>query len=204
MLAARVGLQIGDSDTALNRSYYAMFDMARAALLNAGVPEDKLPRTHSGVIGAFRQHAIESGKIDVGLASALSRAEGLRLLADYTDTEVDIKSAANAVAQAETFVQTVERVFDLEVSYQETGLEKGSPNLDDKVSEPAVANQRTKDNQIERPPFSLEDERRLARENWLRFKQQKIGGARNVGHEQETDRDAKDDQSHSLDDNMGG
>jgi uncharacterized protein (UPF0332 family) len=46
---ARLALSAGDSDGALNRSYYAMFDVARAALLKAGVAEDKLPRTHNGV-----------------------------------------------------------------------------------------------------------------------------------------------------------
>ena len=53
-----------DYDSAVNRSYYAMFDIARAALLRAGVAEDKLPRTHNGVIDAFRQHAVQSGQID--------------------------------------------------------------------------------------------------------------------------------------------
>jgi uncharacterized protein (UPF0332 family) len=41
-----------------------MFDIARAALLEAGVAEDKLPRTHSGLIDAFRQHAVQTGKFD--------------------------------------------------------------------------------------------------------------------------------------------
>ena len=51
--SARLDLTDGDYDSAVNRSYYAMFDIARAALLRAGVAEDKLPRTHSGVIDAF-------------------------------------------------------------------------------------------------------------------------------------------------------
>jgi uncharacterized protein (UPF0332 family) len=41
-----------------------MFDIARAALLSAGVLEDELPRTHSGVISAFSKHAVQSGRID--------------------------------------------------------------------------------------------------------------------------------------------
>jgi len=51
--SARLDLTDRDYDSAVNRSYYAMFDIARAALLRAGVAEDKLPRTHSGVIDAF-------------------------------------------------------------------------------------------------------------------------------------------------------
>ena len=103
LLTARVALQIGDSDSAVSRSYYAMFDIARAALLKAGLSEDKLPRTHSGVIDAFGRYAIESGKIDVELAGGLSRTEALRMQADCTDTPVNARSGADAVAQAESF-----------------------------------------------------------------------------------------------------
>jgi uncharacterized protein (UPF0332 family) len=74
---ARLALNAGDYDSAVSRSYYAMFDIAQAALLRAGVTEDKLPRTHSGVIEAFRSHAIPSGKIDRQLATQLSRTESL-------------------------------------------------------------------------------------------------------------------------------
>jgi uncharacterized protein (UPF0332 family) len=61
--SARLNMQDGDSDSAVNRSYYAMFNIARAALLSVGVPEEKLPRTHKGVIELFRQYAVQSGQI---------------------------------------------------------------------------------------------------------------------------------------------
>jgi uncharacterized protein (UPF0332 family) len=48
--SARLALKADDNDSAVNRSYYAMFDIARAALLKATVAEDKLPRTHNGVM----------------------------------------------------------------------------------------------------------------------------------------------------------
>ena len=67
-----------------------MFDIARAALLRAGVTEDKLPRTHSGVIEAFHSHAVRSGQIDRQLAAQLSRTESLRIKADYTGTEIEL------------------------------------------------------------------------------------------------------------------
>ncbi len=75
---ARLALNAGDNDSAVSRSYYAMFDIARAALLRAGVTEDKLPRTHSGVIEAFHSHAVRSGQIDRQLAAQLSRTESLQ------------------------------------------------------------------------------------------------------------------------------
>jgi uncharacterized protein (UPF0332 family) len=64
MLTAKSNLQIDDSDSAVNRAYYAMFDIARAAILSTGVPEEALPRTHRGVAHVFRLHAIASGKVD--------------------------------------------------------------------------------------------------------------------------------------------
>jgi uncharacterized protein (UPF0332 family) len=42
---------------------HAMFNVARAALLNAGVSEAELPRTHRGVIEAFRIHGVQTGRI---------------------------------------------------------------------------------------------------------------------------------------------
>lgn len=200
MLSAKVGLQIGDFDNAVNRSYYAMFDLARAALLNSGVPENKMLRTHNGVIAAFRQHAIESGKIDVGLASALSRAEGMRVLADYTDTEIGAESAADAVAQAETFVQTVEQVFGLEESYQAGGPDNHEPDHDDKVSELSVSKEEPETGRVEVKPFSLEEERRQARENWLRFRQQQIHGVKGGDPGRVAGRGAGEDRSHSTGD----
>jgi hypothetical protein len=46
--------------------------------------------------------------------------------------------------------------------------------------------------------------RREARENWLRLRQLKIKGAKDVGHGhgKDTDREVKDDQSRSLDDDF--
>jgi uncharacterized protein (UPF0332 family) len=113
---ARLALHAGDGDSAANRSYYAMFDIARAALLRAGVTEDKLPRTHSGVIDAFRTYAVQSGQIDRQLATQLSRTEALRIKADYTGTEIELTEATEVVQNAELFVKTVERVFSLDES----------------------------------------------------------------------------------------
>lgn len=88
MRSAVTSLKDGDPDSAVNRAYYAMFNIARAALLNAGVPEGDLPRTHRGVIEAFRNHAVQTGRVEPELASTLSRTESLRLKADYTGGEI--------------------------------------------------------------------------------------------------------------------
>lgn len=121
------------------RSYYAMFDLARAALLRAGVTEDKLPRTHDGVVEAFRSYAVQSGQIDPQLATQLSRTESLRIRADYTGSENELGEAKEVVRNAEQFVQTVERVFSLDKAFGTKEYENLTSKDDGKVSEPAVA-----------------------------------------------------------------
>jgi hypothetical protein len=48
----------------------------------------------------------------------------------------------------------------------------------------------------------LEETRRQARENWLRLRQQKIAGVKeaDIGHD--TDREARNGQGHSIDDDL--
>ncbi|WXK24767.1 HEPN domain-containing protein (plasmid) [Mycetohabitans endofungorum] len=59
--SARVLLDLGDVDGAVNRAYYAMFDAARAALLASGAPvEPDVGRTHSGLIWAFGNYLVKS------------------------------------------------------------------------------------------------------------------------------------------------
>jgi len=122
---ARLSLENEDPDSAVNRAYYAMFNISRAAVLKAGVAEGELPRTHRGISEAFRQHAVLAGKIDAELASTLSRAENLRLMADYTATEIDASAAAKLVEQAEEYVRTVRHVFDLQQAARLETAERG-------------------------------------------------------------------------------
>lgn len=93
--SAQLDLKDGDPDSAVNRAYYSMFNAARVALLSTGMTEDALPRTHRGLIAAFGQHAVQSGKVDAETASALSRTEAVRLKADYTGIEIDVSAASS-------------------------------------------------------------------------------------------------------------
>jgi uncharacterized protein (UPF0332 family) len=179
-----------------------MFDMTQAALLHIGVTEDKLPRTHSGVIEAFRSHAVQSGKIDRQLATQLSRTESLRIKADYTGTEIELSEATEVVQNAELFVQTVERVFGLDEPSLAKEYENPSSKDDDKVSEPAVAASEIERKSAKLEPISLEEIRRQARENWLQLRQLKVGAEKGVGHSKDADRGAKEDQGHAIDDDL--
>jgi uncharacterized protein (UPF0332 family) len=61
--AARLLLGAGFADDACNRAYYAMFDAARAALLICNAPvESEAARTHRGLISAFGQYVVKSGR----------------------------------------------------------------------------------------------------------------------------------------------
>jgi hypothetical protein len=75
-------------------------------------------------------------------------------------------------------------VFSLDESSLGTEYENPSPNQDDKVSEPVVAVPKIGRRDAHLQTFSLEEERRRARENWWRLRQQKIEGTRDIGHEE--------------------
>lgn len=201
-LASARELQDRDPDGSVNRSYYAMFDIARAALLSAGVREDELPRTHSGVISAFSKHAVQSGRIDQKLSGALGRTESLRLMADYTGTALDAKTAADTVARAEAFVSAVEKAFSLNESAIANDLQGEGPDQEHKISEPSVAMEQSESDYARVKPVSLEEIRRQARENWLQYRQQNVGVSKELGHSKVADRGAKDDQGHALDDGL--
>ena len=162
---ATLALNAGDNDSAVSRSYYAMFDFAQAALLRAGVTEDKLPRTDSGIIEAFRRHAVQPGLINRELAKQFSRTESLRIKADYTGNEIELSEAREVVQKAELFVQTVERVFNLDNPFLAKEYENPKPKDDDEVSEPEIA---------ELEPISSEEMRRQARENWLEMRRKMV------------------------------
>lgn len=61
--SARILLAADDIDGACNRAYYAMFDAARAALIWSSAPVDPVrTKSHSGLIAAFSEHLVKSGK----------------------------------------------------------------------------------------------------------------------------------------------
>jgi uncharacterized protein (UPF0332 family) len=178
---ARHALNSGDNDSAVSRSYYAMFDMVRAALLRSGITEEKLPRTHGGIIEAFRKYAVQSARIDHRLATQLSRTESLRIMADYTGTEIELTEATDTVQNAEVFVQTLERVFGLDESSLAEDHGSSASKGNNGVSEPLLTESRLERNDSNLDPVYLEYLRRQARENWLRWGLQKIGSAKGGG-----------------------
>jgi hypothetical protein len=118
-------------------------------------------------------------------------------LAPRRDLEIEQKIASEVVEKAEPVVQTVERVFTLDESSLATEYKNDNSNHDDKVSETGGVSKIEKTD-VRLQPISLEEIRREARENWLRSRQQKIEGAKGVGH----GKDAGEDRSLSFDDDL--
>ena len=108
--SAKILSDVGDLNGASNRAYYAMFDAARAALLASAAPvQSEMIKTHSGLITAFSLHLIKSGHIPAQYGKSLRQADQLRTIADYSDAEIDRDAAASVIANANNFVDAVDR-----------------------------------------------------------------------------------------------
>jgi uncharacterized protein (UPF0332 family) len=102
--AAQLLLDKGFADDACNRAYYSMFDAARAALMYSSAPvETEQTRTHSGLISAFGQYVVKTGRLPAEFGKSLNRAHEVRLLADYSGDPVDLDEAIELVRRAAEF-----------------------------------------------------------------------------------------------------
>ena len=111
-VSARLLLDAGDVNGACNRAYYAMFDAARAALIESGAPvQPEVGRTHGGLISAFSLHLVKTGQVPIEYGKALNKVAEIRLIADYTEDEVTAETAKWAVEQAVEFIEAMQRAF---------------------------------------------------------------------------------------------
>ena len=104
--SARVLLDLGDTDSACSRAYYAMFDAARGALASRGHAPDS-NKTHGSVHSAFALEFVKTGMIPREIGRALGQVQDVRLLADYAAESVPQDKAEWSVCQAEAFVKAV-------------------------------------------------------------------------------------------------
>lgn len=106
--SAEVLLGDGDAEGASNRSYYAMFNAARAALILIGAPSAVTEgKSHSGLHAAFNQYLIKPGHIPQTLGAEFRRAERLRQISDYLDDPIESDKAVLTLKQAREFIQKV-------------------------------------------------------------------------------------------------
>lgn len=104
--SAKALLDLGDTDGACSRAYYAMFDAARAALATRGhAPE--ATKTHSAVHSAFALTFVKTGLVPKEIGRALGQVQDIRLLADYAAESIPPDKAEWSVRQAAAFVAAV-------------------------------------------------------------------------------------------------
>lgn len=104
--SARVLLDIGDTDGACSRAYYAMFDAARSALAARG-HDPGSAKTHGTVHSAFAFEFVKPGVIPREIGRSLGQVQDIRQLADYSAAPVSRDKAEWSVRQAEAFVEAV-------------------------------------------------------------------------------------------------
>ena len=85
-----------------------MFNAARAALVSTQAPvPPEIARTHGGLISAFSQYLVKTGKVSIELGRALNKVEDLRLIADYKGDVIEKDIATWAVNEANAFVEAM-------------------------------------------------------------------------------------------------
>ncbi|MBI2181189.1 MAG: HEPN domain-containing protein [Deltaproteobacteria bacterium] len=106
--SARDLVRNDDFADSVSRSYYAIFQAARALLALEGIER----RKHSGVISLFNRNFVKTGKLGKRLGVILKDAKRSREMADYTElAEFSREDAEGQIADAEFFIREVERLI---------------------------------------------------------------------------------------------
>jgi uncharacterized protein (UPF0332 family) len=98
-------LDDGDHDFAMSRAYYAMFYAASAALLSRDVERSR----HSGVIAAFGQHLVKSGRFTAEHQQSLQAAFADRSEGEYAGAFPSREAVERRLEEAREFVEAVAR-----------------------------------------------------------------------------------------------
>jgi uncharacterized protein (UPF0332 family) len=99
-------------DSCVSRCYYAMFQMAVAALTKFNIQPPKAREyKHAWVHAVVAQQLIRRRKLLPGaLASALPRTLALRRIADYDEVSIGKKQAERVLRLADQFIRTLQGV----------------------------------------------------------------------------------------------
>ena len=104
--AAQVNLDNGLYETAINRAYYAVFYASSALLLTRDISRSK----HSGVLAAFRQQFVKTGKIEPEFSDSYGVLLTERTASDYDLAFMaDESTARRHLDEARRFVERIER-----------------------------------------------------------------------------------------------
>jgi uncharacterized protein (UPF0332 family) len=94
-----------DLADSVSRSYYGIFQAARALLALEGLDS----RKHSGIVALFNRHFVKTGRFEKRFGALLKTARQARERADYGDlVEFAEADAESQLLEAEEFVRVVE------------------------------------------------------------------------------------------------
>jgi uncharacterized protein (UPF0332 family) len=106
LAAAKLLLANGYAGYAAARSYYTMFYVVSAILLDKNLSFSK----HSAVISGFGREFVKEGEVPTHFHRYLIEAQELRQMGDYgKSNEVTLDKAAEQIAYAEEFLEFFEQ-----------------------------------------------------------------------------------------------
>ena len=104
--SAEILLEDGDFESAVSRTYYAMFYSAQAMLLTKNLSSS----SHKGVISTFGIHFVKTGIFPKEMGRELNRAFEKRQIGDYTfNTVITRAEAEQILANGKNFCANVAR-----------------------------------------------------------------------------------------------
>jgi len=101
---ARLLLREGRFNGASNRAYYALFNTARALLIERYGADTLDVKRHATVLRLFSKYFIDAGLFDARFGALLRRASEMRRVADYDELPVDEKEARQILEAMEQFL----------------------------------------------------------------------------------------------------
>ncbi|MBZ0139726.1 MAG: HEPN domain-containing protein [Pseudorhodoplanes sp.] len=101
---ARLLLRAGRYNGACNRAYYAMFNAARALLVEKEGIELSAIKRHATLLRLFSLHFIDKGIFAADFGPLLRRAADARLVADYDASTVGQTEAQSILDAMERFL----------------------------------------------------------------------------------------------------
>jgi len=104
--SARSLLEAGDYNSAISRAYYAMFDLARAELLDID-PKLVEAKTHATIIRRFSKYLVEERGLPRQLGRALRGVFDARLGTEYAQVVATAEEAKAAVEAMELFLDGI-------------------------------------------------------------------------------------------------
>lgn len=103
--AAKLLIDYGHNNSAINRLYYSVFYAVNALLVVNGIN----PQSHSGVKSQFSLYFIKTGKLDIKFGKLLARLYDWRQLGDYENLfDFDSETVSGLFEPVTEMIQLIE------------------------------------------------------------------------------------------------